>query len=130
MKILRKKIKKESKIVWCDDCGDIFVSSRDAHEMGEPNICCEHCFWRISNNGEPQPPHTCREKIIKFIKENLKIKQIMPSPNYYFYCHICGNQFNQKKVYCTEENHFCNLCGMILKKLKNFPLQKEKVVFT
>jgi hypothetical protein len=52
-------------IIRCDKCGRFFEQDFDSHEMGEQNICCEHCLWELSNNGEPQPRHTCKQIELK-----------------------------------------------------------------
>lgn len=48
--------------VICDECQVAYEQELDSHELGEPNLCCEHCVWKVSNNGEPQPPHTCKKE--------------------------------------------------------------------
>ena len=47
--------------VRCSECGIQYEQVIDSNDLGEPNLCCEHCVWNVSNNGEARPPHSCRE---------------------------------------------------------------------
>lgn len=70
--------------VECDECHVIYWGRIDAHDIGEPNVCCGHCAWVLSHTeGEPQPPHTCvRHPFFKDVDTFLRLRH--PMKVYYF----------------------------------------------
>ena len=69
-------------ILVCDECRRFYESDAEGHYFGEPNLCCEACAWKVSNDGEPQPEHTCDKRFDRDVKSLLVFFECCLVDNY------------------------------------------------
>lgn len=84
-KVLAYVFNRTMQILRCDVCGCWYLGAFNEHNIGEPNVCCDHCVWVLTRMvGEPQPPHTCKRLLDSWLKSMQWYSCLIS------YCHKCG----------------------------------------